>query len=967
MAEERRDAARQIEALHETLDELRTRCAGTAAAADPAPELVKALKEGLGRVDRHLVELQDYLSHQEAREAALEQDWFRDFAAVLPEGLFRADPDLLVTYANDTLLEMFGLDRADIEGGVKIHDFVVPGEPERITRVIAELIDGRPSAPTTFAARRKDGTTFSLEALGSLVRDPGGRIQGIWGVARDVTRHQEAIEALRKSEAEKAAILGNLGDMIIELIDPEMRIVWSNRPAAEGPALPDGGEVPRCHEVVRGRATVCTGCTAARAMAEGRFVSGEVSEPGGRAWITRSSPLYHESGELLGAVQVSLDVTERREEERVARIKDGLRIALSAVSGLSEAVELVLDAATKMKGVDSGCAYVAGGDSAFELVAPRGLSDGFVRAVAGRATDPAHGRRLGHFPRGSAVCVTRQQILDSPDPTSREEGLGSLAMVPMWYEGRPVAMLAVASHTEDEVPVATVTALEEMATDVASSIVRIKAEQARQEAVETLQAVIATAPLAIYILDSEGRIRMWNEAATRIFGWSESEVLGELPPFVSEAKLTEFRGLLTKARDEGGLSGEEVERVRKDGTPIFVRISASLLHDEEGRLAWNLTTAEDITQEKAAERDRERLSRLESLGVLAGGIAHEFNNLLMGIMGNISLVRVEAEADIREDLLHEAEIATTKAVALTHQLLTFSKGGEPVKEAVDLPPLVEEVAGAALAGTGVKVSFDLGVVRTVDADPAQISQALHNIIANAIEATSEGGAISIRVADLPSGDGRGLVEISVSDTGPGIAPEALERVFDPYFSGKGAGAGLGLTVAHSIVTRHGGKISVESVPGRGTTVRVLLPAGGESRAEAPIPGPVPGLGGSVDVLVVDDEDMVRKILIRMLDHLGYSATGVSSGDEAVRVFREAMEQGRRFGLVITDLTMPGGLGGIETAAELHRLDPEVKVLVSSGYSDDPAVARHEEYGFVGSVKKPYTLEDLEATLGRIAG
>ena len=652
--------------------------------------------------------------------------------------------------------------------------------------------------------------------------------------------------------------------------------------------------------------------------------------------------------------------------ERLAAIKSDLHALIPGTGGLRRALDLVLDSVLQMEGVDSGCAYVVDSKSGgLAVVAPRGLSELFIQSVVSRSTEPNLGWPAGDVSADRIISYGRHDIDGWADHVSRDEGLRSLALVPIRHEGRPIATLLVGSHSVDEIPAATRAALEAVVFQVVGAVARITAEQARTDAVEILQEVISHAPLAIYVLDGEGRIVSWNESATRMFGWTEAEVLGERLPFIPGEKHGEYLEHRQRLLREGGLRGVELERVKKDGSPIHIRLSATVFRDDSGNLLWSTAMVEDITEKKQLEADQRRLSQLESLGVLAGGIAHDFNNLLMGIMGSLSLAKAEKDPSARDALLAVADGAADKASALAKQLLTFAKGGAPEKEIVSLGELLAEVAGFALTGSRVRLDLDVGAdLWPAEVDPGQVSQVIQNLVINAAEAMPDGGTMTLRARNLSDEDGATFVQISITDTGAGIAPDIADRIFDPYFSTKQTGTGLGLTVAHSIVTRHGGRITATSHPGGGSTFSVLLPARPGAVFEPKADRLAPGGGGRAKILIVDDEEMVRKILLRMLDRLGHLATAVASGDEALAAYEDGLAERARFDLVITDLTMPGGLSGIELASELLKLDPDAKVIVSSGYSDASAVAEYQKYGFAAAVGKPYTLESLQEVLAR---
>ncbi len=379
---------------------------------------------------------------------------------------------------------------------------------------------------------------------------------------------------------------------------------------------------------------------------------------------------------------------------------------------------------------------------------------------------------------------------------------------------------------------------------------------------------------------------------------------------------------------------------------------------------------EQVKRESRLEAELQRAGRLESLGLLAGGIAHDFNNLLTVVMGNLSLARLDTKMEPEsESSLRDAEKAAARAKDLTQQLLTFAKGGAPIQTAVLLPDVVREVAQFALRGSRVRCEFDIPRgLWPANVDKGQIAQVVQNIVINAMQAMPEGGVIDISMRNetvgaelsqvLAPGD---YLQIAFTDHGCGIPPENLGRIFDPYFTTKKHGSGLGLATVHSIVKKHLGHISTESTPGQGTTFRVWLPAahgasagGGDIGSRAPM-----GAGEARPrILFMDDEQAIQQLGGSILRRIGYDVTVASDGAEAVREYGEAMRAGRPYSAVILDLTIPGGMGGGKALEQLLKLDPEVKAIVSSGYSNDTVLSNYQAYGFRGMVSKPYETADL---------
>ncbi|HBL16336.1 MAG: hypothetical protein A2X36_02870 [Elusimicrobia bacterium GWA2_69_24] len=380
----------------------------------------------------------------------------------------------------------------------------------------------------------------------------------------------------------------------------------------------------------------------------------------------------------------------------------------------------------------------------------------------------------------------------------------------------------------------------------------------------------------------------------------------------------------------------------------------------------------DITEGRRKDRERLQLQKLESLGVLAGGIAHDFNNILTSILGNLSLLRVDLKSGEPLELAREAEDACQTAKGLARQLLTFASGGEPVVRTADVVSLVRSVAAFAVRGTGIKVVFS-GEAGPLFArmDRDQVAQVVQNLCINAAQAMPQGGTITLvssaihlaagALGSLPAGP---YVRVTVQDAGTGIPAEILPRIFDPYFSTKGKGRGLGLAVCHSIVAKHGGALTVDSRPGEGARFTIALPAAAPDSARQEVSAPPPPTPRGGRILVMDDDDAVARVLERMLRHLGYQAETVPDGRRTLEAYAAARDTGRPFAGVIMDLTIVGGMGGEEAVRLLLAADPEARVIVSSGYSNAPIMADYAAHGFCGVLSKPYRIEEVAAALSQ---
>ncbi len=499
---------------------------------------------------------------------------------------------------------------------------------------------------------------------------------------------------------------------------------------------------------------------------------------------------------------------------------------------------------------------------------------------------------------------------------------------------------------------------------------RKRAEEALRLSEVRFRAIIENASVGILVADVETRMfRYANPEICRLLGYSEQDFhsLTAMDLAVPEELPASIEGF--QAHAAGSLHATERTFRRKDGSAVRMSIS-SVRMEFDGRPCL-VGFFSDITEKRLLEEERLKAQKLESIGTLAGGIAHDFNNLLQGIFGYISMAKLTIDQrDKSLAMLGQAEKALHQSVNLTSQLLTFSKGGKPVKRVVDLREVIENAVKFALSGS--RVTYDISLsddLCAVEADAGQIGQVVQNIVLNAMQAMPLGGRIEIaarnvpstRAAGLPLSAPDGLVEIVVRDRGTGIPPEHLPRIFDPYFTTKEKGSGLGLATSYSVVKNHDGMFSVSSEMGKGSTFTVYLPASRAAQEQAAAsPGRFEGRKGRV--LVMDDEAMVRVVAGELLRELGHEAEFAEHGDAAIEKFKQAKAEGRPFDVIILDLTIRGGKGGAETLRELLEIDPGVRAVVSSGYSDDEVVATYRQHGFHSFLKKPYDIQELGRVL-----
>ncbi len=500
------------------------------------------------------------------------------------------------------------------------------------------------------------------------------------------------------------------------------------------------------------------------------------------------------------------------------------------------------------------------------------------------------------------------------------------------------------------------------------------AEEKIRKNEEFIRSILDTVDEGFIVIDRDYRILTTNKAYCAQVGLTCDEVIGKHcfevshkinRPCYEEGEECSVRGVFATGEPYGVLHKHE----GRDGHILFVETKGFPIKDASGNIISVIETINNITEKHLLEEERLKTQKLESIGTLAGGIAHDFNNLLQGIFGYISMAKMTINAQEKSlAMLQQAEKALHQSVHLTTQLLTFSKGGKPVKKLIDLRPVIENSARFTLSGS--RSDFRLNIPEDLwqaEVDEGQLGQVIQNIVLNADQAMPVGGTIIISAANRAEGDAAlplGLAKgnyilIAIQDTGVGIPEQYLGKIFDPYFTTKEKGSGLGLATSYSIVRNHGGLIDVNTKSGEGCTFMIYLSAiAGCGRIEAPVKPQELSARRRARILVMDDEELVRDLGRELLGMLGHDVEIAKHGQEALEKYKDAMAEGRPFDLVILDLTVRGGMGGSETIQKLVKIDPAVKAMVTSGYSDDAIIANHLEHGFKAYLKKPYDIDEL---------
>ncbi|OQA78775.1 MAG: Blue-light-activated protein [bacterium ADurb.Bin243] len=514
---------------------------------------------------------------------------------------------------------------------------------------------------------------------------------------------------------------------------------------------------------------------------------------------------------------------------------------------------------------------------------------------------------------------------------------------------------------------------------------RKSAEESLESEKERLAVMLRSIGEGVIAVDNHMKVTLINSMAELIIGWSSEEAFGRnlddifcLYNSINGQKIENPAGV-SIANGEIVVFGHQTKILSRSKNEIFASITCAPIRDKNNKIIGAILAFRDMTEHKKIEEELLKISKLESLSLLASGIAHDFNNFLTGIVGNISLAKMltTPESEINK-ILTSAEDISFQAKELTVQLLTFARGGTANKKLTDIGELLKNSISFMARGSNVKCEFSISdALAPVEIDISQINQVVSNLVINSIQAMPDGGLITlsaenIRVSGemvpLKKGD---YVKITFKDNGSGIEEKNLAKIFDPYFTTKAKGNGLGLSSVYSIIKSHGGLITVDSKIGEGTSFIIYLPAShnalsqcsAESQAAAPREKKASGKGR---ILIMDDEELIRNITSQLLNHLGFDTVCAADGAAAIELYKAAGASGAPFDVIITDLTVPGGMGGVEMIKNIIAFDPEVKAVAASGYfSDQSKIEDFEKAGFKEYITKPFKINEVVKTLQKL--
>lgn len=871
---------------------------------------------------------------------------------------------------NEAGVELLGYSREEL---LSINVSITYANPEDRKQFVKSMKTNGFVKDYEIQLMKKDGTVIDTLITATMRRDHENRVVGFHGIIRDITRQKRA-------EAEQSRLFNILELSLNEIyvFDPEtLRFQYVNSGALRNlgyshdailkmtpPSLKPEFDETSFREMM---------APLLKREQEQIVFETDHLRADGSLYRCEAHLQMIELGEERVMLAVILDITKRKKaEDTLGNIARGV----SALTGelffrsLVEYLGKTLDVAYVFAGmmVDGGVAKV----STIAVYANGKIADNIEYELAGTPCENAMSEDMCCYPDSVQQKFPKDTMLV-------DMGVESYIGTPLYdTSGNTMGVLVVMDNKPFESLSITESMLRIFAVRASAELERVHAEDALAEEKERLAVTLHSIGDGVITTDTSGRILLINRVAEELTGWTQKEAFGkpllEVFHIVNEFTYVPARSPVQRVLKSGrivGLTDGNI-LITKDGSERIIADSGAPIRDRDSNVIGVVLVFRDITEKRKIERELLKAQKLESLGVLAGGIAHDFNNLLTAIMGNISLAKLDInEGTEPYKILEESENAALRARDITQQLLTFSKGGEPVKEIGNISELLRSTVNFAMRGSSSRREMEIAEgMPLLEIDVGQISQVINNLVINAGQAMPEGGVIKIRAEsvtisakdELSLAEGK-YIKISVQDEGVGISEDNIGRIFDPFFTDKEKGSGLGLAMSYSIVSKHGGLINVKSRPGDGATFCVYLPVSGKLlHFEQKQLEVVHGRGR---ILLMDDEDSVRKVAERLLKKLGYAPSVVKNGDEAIKSYKEAIDSGSSFDAVILDLTIPGSMGGLKALEELKKLNPDIKALVSSGYSTDPVLADCLKHGFRGVITKPYQIEQFSFVLNSI--
>ncbi len=827
-----------------------------------------------------------------------------------------------------------------------------------------------------------------FESLVEPLRNENNQIVGCIGIALDITERKEAENKLTHERNLLELLLENVPDTIY-FKDRESRFIKVN----EAQAAVLGAESPEAttgktdydffaevfaNEALRDEKEIFR--TKKPLIGKPEKV---VDKDGNYTWFSVTKiPIIESSGEVNGLVGISRDITKLKESEDLQSALYEISEATHSFSSLERIFSAIHQIINNLMPATNF--YICLYDKEKDLLTYPYFVDEYDTAPEPYA--PKNGLTEYVLRENLPLLLSEQSLKDLIE----KEGLNLKGTLPVDWLGVPlradngiIGVLVVQSYAEGvRYSLRDKDILSFVSDQVALTIARKQTEAALSNEKERLAVTLRSIGDGVITTDVNGMITMMNRMAEELTEYKSHQAIGlhidDVYKTLDE-KTREYSKNPLEQLIELNFSGSiprEVVLISKRDREYIIADSIAPLRDDRNTTIGTVIVFRDLSEQREMEKEVLKSRKLESVGVLAGGIAHDFNNILSSILGNISLAKLANHSPEKiQELLNNAEEGTTRAAKLTKQLLTFSKGGAPVKEEAAIGELVRNSVQFALRGSNVRPKIVLADdLWPANIDTGQIDQVIQNLIINADQAMPEGGTVLVQVENreiLTKSEVTGLrpgkyIVIEVNDQGVGISEDNLPRIFDPYFTTKSTGSGLGLATSYAIVQKHGGQLIAHSKMKFGTTITVFLPVADspihprsvltEESQKLSLPK------GDGKILLLDDDPNVHKTAAAMLRELGFSVGHANDGKEAIDRYRDSIRDGVPYDAVILDLTIPGGMSGKDAAEALTKEYPDIKAIVSSGYSTDPIMAEYEKYGFSGKVEKPYNMQRLAETI-----
>ena len=820
-------------------------------------------------------------------------------------------------------------------------------------------------------------------------------------------------KAEKQSQLEYSRLMGILDSIPdgVYIVDQHFNIEYIN-PVIEK----DFGKIQgrKCYQYFHDRAESCLWCKNDEVFA-GRSVNWEwYSVKNDRHYELFDTPFQNPDGSI-SKFEIFHDITDRKQAEQQKELKTRILDTMNRAVNWKEGIEDILNDIKEFSGFEAVAIRLREGED-FPYYVTQGFPAHFVEAEKylcsrdskGEITRDSEGNPYVECMCGNVICGRTDQekdfftkggsfwsnntskLLSETTDEDRQtrtrnrcnsEGYESVALIPLKTGNEILGLIQLNDTRTHRFTDNTILLFEDIGISIGTAFSRKMAKEALLKSEERFRTVADFTHDWEYWITPEGSHTYVSPSCERITGYSPDEFLndpGLLEKIVHPDDQSTFVTHLRKTAQREGAFDLDFRIITRDGKERWINHVCQPVYGSDAGYLGQRASNRDISKQKLMQEELLKAKKLEPVGALAGGIAHDFNNLMSVVVGNISLARTEMRPGSKGfKNLVEAEKASIQTTALTSRLITFSKGGRPVKEQVSIGDLVKNSVGSSLKGSDISCIFSVPEdFLPVEVDEEQMKQVIHNITTNAQEAMAEQGTINVSCENVNIGekdtlnlkDGK-YVKISIEDQGPGIPEEELMNIFDPYFSTKDMGTqkgmGLGLAVSDSIVKKHDGLITVESKLGTGTTFSIYLPASekkivGATHVKKPILEISATQGEKI--LVMDDEEVVRDVSNALLTHLGYEVAVAVDGVEAIELYKKAMGSEKPFDMVILDLTNKIGMGGAETMVNLLGIDPDVKAIVASGYSNDPLMSNFREHGFRGALPKPFNLDQLKTAL-----